>query len=256
MIMGALLALLALGFSVAVVRFWRQIFAEAEDPPEIERSATRAVDTWECRVAVHEAGHAVAAWCCTLVPEVRVATIEHKNGGGVVTFIFLEVPGPDAAWCRAVIGLAGVVAEAAVYSKWRVGGSREDIATALEQVKLAAAHEPPWERIGVRGGSVPDLQRMFSHKLSASELSCFEECWRMARKIIRSHGGDFFRLVGALLAVKTAKETQLESVLGTRHVTRLAIFVADIEKVVRGQTSVFRPRFVLPRRGRTRKEAA
>ena len=78
----------------------------------------------------------------------------------------------------------------------------------------------------------------------------------MARKIIRSHGGDFFRLVGALLAVKTAKETQLESVLGTRHVTRLAIFVADVEKAVSGQTSVFRPRFVLPRRGRTRKEAA
>src|SRR5271166_3771290 len=114
------------GLPVLVVRLWRNIFAEAEIPPEIMGSGTAAVDTQECRLAVHEAGHAVAGWCCTLVGEVAVATIEAKSGG-YVRHSYYKIDGPEAEWCEMVISLAGVVAEATVYSRWRTRGCEQDL---------------------------------------------------------------------------------------------------------------------------------
>jgi hypothetical protein len=49
--------------------------------PPLRRQPPDHWKTFQNRAAVHEAGHTVAAWCCTLVPEIGDVTIEAKTGG-------------------------------------------------------------------------------------------------------------------------------------------------------------------------------
>jgi ATP-dependent Zn protease len=234
---------------VAFARYRRHTKAVLRGPEGVVDQ--RAIDTWECRVAVHEAGHAAAAWCCTLVAAVNVATIENE-GGGVVKYSFLNIPSPDAAWCRAVISLAGVAAEAHVYARWKTRGAEGDISNALELAHAARGHAPPWERLG---GRSLDFQKMFAQKIAREDLIFLEESFHMARRILRAHGGDFFRLVSALLAMRTARELHLEPVLGRRRVARLALFGADVERVVSGESKLFKARFILPLKRHLRRAA-
>jgi len=252
-VIAALVLVTAIVIALAAVVI-RRLRARPVAPADFDREA---IDTWECRVAVHEAGHALAAWCCTLVSEVKIATIEAKHGGGTVVYAFLNLPGPDSAWCRAVISLAGVAAEAHVYARWKTHGSKEDIAAALAQAGRARDHDPPWARIGSGASSTLGFQRLFASKLHPSDEVVLEESYRMARRILRAHGGDFFRLVSALLAMRTAREAHLEPILGRRRVARLAAFGAEVERAVLGQEerSVFRARFVLPMKRWTRRAA-
>lgn len=249
MIASILLTFMALVFAFALWQWRRHRSKAVFRPASID---TRAIDTWECRVAVHEAGHAAAAWCCTLVSEVKVATIEHK-GGGVVHYAYLEVPSPAASWCRAVIALAGVAAEAHVYARWKTAGSKEDIEGALECARQARGHAPPWERLG--GKHDLGFQKMFAGKIEDEDLAILEESFHMARRILRAHGGDFFKLVSALLAMRTAREVHLEPVLGKRRAARLAVLGADVERAVSGKSVLFRPMFVLPLKRHLRRAA-
>ncbi|HYX22263.1 MAG TPA: hypothetical protein VFA98_15575, partial [Thermoanaerobaculia bacterium] len=79
--------------------------------------------------------------------------------------------------------------------------------------------------------------------------------FHMARRILRAHGGDFFRLVSALLTMRTAREAHLEPVLGVRRAARLAVLGADVERTVLGETKLFKPRFVLPLKRHFRRAA-
>lgn len=235
---------------------WRvlRMRREAASPFRVPRAA--AVDTWECRKAVHEAGHAACAWCCTLVSEVRVASIESKGGGGHVLFEYRGYPGPEGAWCQAVISFAGVVAESMVYGKWDTRGSKADLEAAFASVLDANGFEPPWERLGETGGDVPQLERMFARKPPKMTLQNLEECWRMARVIVEAHGGKFFKLVSVLLAHRTAKTLHMEEVLGKRYFEKLVAIGEEFERLVTdsGKAPIFKPRFVLPRQ--PRKKAA
>ncbi|HYX19560.1 MAG TPA: hypothetical protein VFA98_01800, partial [Thermoanaerobaculia bacterium] len=156
MIALALFLFVAIALTVAFVRYRRHTKAVVR-PEAID---AKAIDTWECRVAVHEAGHAVAAWCCTLVAEVKIATIEDKGGGGVVKYSYVPSPNPAAPWCCAVIALAGVAAEAHVYARWKTAGAHKDITDALTYVRQSRGHAPPWERLG--GKRDLGFQKMFS----------------------------------------------------------------------------------------------
>lgn len=249
MIVATLLFLVILVFAFGFWRFRRSTKAVLR-PEDFDR---KAIDTWECRVAVHEAGHAAAAWCCTLVAAVNVATIENTDGGGVVKYSFLNVPSPDAAWCRAVISLAGVAAEAHVYARWKTRGAEADISGALELAHAARGHVPPWERL--RGKNDLGFQKMFTQKIEPEDLAFLEESFHMARRILRAHGSDFFRLVSALLAMRTARELHLEPVLGRRRAARLALFGADVERVVSGESRLFKARFILPLKRHFRRAA-
>jgi len=245
-----------LGF--AVYSFETDRRKKAVSPFRVPRAA--AVDTWECRKAVHEAGHAACAWCCTLVRGVRVATIEAKGGGGHVLFEYIAYPGSDAEWCRAVIALAGVVAEAAVYGKWDTRGSKEDISDALVHVVAATDQksDPPWPRLGKDDGHVPALRRMFRNKIAPEVERNLEECWRMARVVVEAHGGKFFKLVTALLTHKTAKDFHMEEVLGARYFEKFIAAGETFERAVRqdGKASIFKPRFFMPLQVNVRRKKA
>jgi len=263
MISGIVILAFASMGTVLVVLLWRRIFAEAEIPPEVRVPGAAAVDTQECRLAVHEAGHAVAAWCCTLVSDVTVVTIEAKAKdlgagleSGLVNYSYYAIDWADGRWCKLVIALSGVCAEAMVYSRWRTTGSERDLAQALQMAEsLADGSSPPWQRLGVTSGAVPNLARAFKVKPTAAVAENLEEGYRMARRVLRSHGGAFFKVVSALLAKKSTSRADLEAALGGRYYAKLALAGAQIESVINqsGKAERFKPRFVLPGR---RKKAA
>ncbi len=259
MISGVVLVMLAASGTVLVVMLWRRIFAEAEIPPEVRVPGAASVDTQECRLAVHEAGHAGAAWCCTLVADVDLATLEHKNKeweGGLVSYSFYGLDWMEDRWCKMVITLSGVAAESMVYSRWRTYGSGPDLTKALKIAEsLASATspvEPPWRRLGVASGPAPNLARAFKTKPSHAAIENLEEGYRMARRVLRSHGGAFFKIVSMLLAKKSTSQTDIEAVLGKRYFATFALAGAHFESMVNpsGKPERFKPGFVLPARGR------
>ena len=260
MITGAVILALASAGTVLVVLLWRRVFGEAEIPPEVRVPGAATVDTQECRLAVHEAGHAVAAWCCTLVAEVTLVTIEHKTkewGGGIVNYSFYGIDWMDERWCKMVISLSGVCAEAMVYSRWRTFGSQLDLAKALALAESLAAKpiDPPWQRLGSEFGPVPDLARAFKTKPSPAAVENLAEGYRMARRVLRSHGGAFFKVVSMLLAKKSTTRSDVEELLGKRYYATFALAGAHFESIVSetGKPKRFKPGFVLPGR---RKKAA
>jgi hypothetical protein len=260
LITGVAFLAVAAVLAVAVVLIWRDVFAEAEIPPEIRVPGGAAVDTQECRLAVHEAGHAVAAWCCTLVAEVDLATIEHKDKiegweGGVVRYSFYGVNWMDDRWCKMVIALSGVAAEAMVYSRWRTTGSQADLLKALAVAESLASSknpvDPPWRRLGaIPGDRVPDLASAFRSKPSSGATGNLEEGYRMARRVLRSHGGAFFKVVSMLLAKKSTTKADIEALLGKRYFATFALAGAHFESIVNesGRPERFKPGFVLPKR--------
>jgi ATP-dependent Zn protease len=244
-----IVALSVLGFLAGVVFLANAARRLLLDDEEDRVKDSKAVDNLECRLAVHEAGHAVIAWCCTIVPSVKVATVEDPMGG-MVLYTCREPKEPEAAWCRAVIALAGVAAEAHVYGRWKTRGSEGDISKALAFVREIGPREvaPPWMKIGEAGSKVPDFGKLFHGGIGALERERMKEAYRMARKIVATHGGDYFRLVSALLAMKTTSEVHLEKILGKRRVVALSLFGADVERTVKNssESRLFKARFVLP----------
>jgi len=254
MVSAAIVIVLVALFVGAAVMFWRHISVPAEIPPEIAGSGTAAVDTPECRLAVHEAGHAVAGWCCTLVGEVSVATIEDKNGG-FVRHSYYAIGGPEAEWCEMVISFAGIAAEAMVYSRWRTRGSEGDLSRVLECAKKIGAEGQanlPWDKLGSVDGSVPDFKKMFKGELAPFVLENLEEGYRMTRCVLRSHGSRFFKMVQLLLTKKAVTRFDMERALGKRHFETLIAAGTKLESVINqnGKPQHFKPRFVLPLRRR------
>lgn len=261
MVSGLIILAVVAACAIPVAMLWRRVFvADAETPPEVRVPGAASVDTQECRLAVHEAGHAVAAWCCTLVAEVTVATIEHKGkdwSGGLVNYSYYGTDWLEGRWCKLVIALAGVAAEAMVYSRWRTSGSEIDLAQALAIAEDLAGVaggkiDPPWRRLGGNeaAGSAPDLARAFKTKPSAAAAENLEEGYRMARRVLRSHGGAFFKVVSMLLAKKSTSKTDIEALLGKRYYATFALAGAHFESIVNesGRPERFKPGFVLPLR--------
>ena len=254
MVSGAIFVLLAIAGLMFAASLWRYISTPVEISPEIARSGTAAVDTPECRLAVHEAGHAVAGWCCTLVGEVTVATIEDKSGG-FVRHSYYAIGGPEAEWCEMVISFAGVTAEAMVYSRWRTAGSEGDLSRALALAKSIDARGQerlPWDKLGSSAGPTPDFKKMFKAQLSPAVLENLEEGYRMTRQVLRSHGSRFFKMVTLLLTKRAVTRFDMERALGKRHFETLIAVGTRLESVINqnGKPEHFKPRFVLPLRRR------
>ena len=254
MVSVAIFVFLGVAGLVFAISLWRYVSTPAEIPPEIAGSGTAAIDTPECRLAVHEAGHAVAGWCCTLVGEVTVATIEDKSGG-FVRHSYYAIGGPEAEWCEMVISLAGIAAEAMVYSRWRTAGSEGDLSRALALAKSIDARGQeslPWDRLGFAAGPVPDFTKMFKAELPTAVLENLEEGYRMTRQVLRSHGSRFFKMVTLLLTKRAVTRFDMERALGKRHFETLIAVGTRLESVINqnGKPERFKPRFVLPLRRR------
>ncbi len=222
---------------LVMLGWWRLLFGgrEHRDAPSRDNQHLDALDTVECRLAVHEAGHAVTAWCCTMVTDVSI-TIEAKGGGGHVTWM-MHGDGVDETWHRLVIALAGAAAEAMIYKRSRPeNSSKYDFGRAHEYAETIGNAPAPWSD---PGGPTISFEKIYASPPSPAVRKNLESAYRMASHVIRAHGRDFYRLVSLLLAHRTVKEHDVTRILGHRAPIRLL--------------APFGARFILPRR---RKKAA
>lgn len=170
-------------------------------------------------VSVHEAGHAVAAWYCTIVGEVQTATIDPSPvmwggpflGGYVTHWILAKAT--HACWCGAVIDLAGFAAEAMVLGAARTSPSSEDLLSALDNVRHGGP-DFPWSE-GKAGEDI-DFTRYFAKGIADVEANGLRASYRMARFVLGAHEARLATLADRLRAVRTMQSKQIEAVLGPR----------------------------------------
>ena len=226
-----MIAIFVIVFVLGVVYLYA--YLDAKLPPEKpteKRSSGVPIDLPEIRTAIHEAGHAISAWCCTLV--INVETVVVKDGGheGHVRSEYFALETPKARWCHLVILLSGVAAEAMIYRRGRSAGSKKDLMTALEHAESIADESPPWKK-NVLHRSI-DFSKMYEPRPSPQTIQNLEEGYRMAKHVLCANEARFYRVVSALLAKKSLSKTDLEPLLGSRKKMRFLM--------------PFGPRFVIP----------
>lgn len=180
-------------------------------------------DTVDHRLAVHEAGHAVAVWWCTAVKCVHEVTIDSPTGGHV-SYDILSDDGADATWCRLVITLAGIAAELSVWPQFRSGASSADLAKArVEAGKIVAmgAYTPPWGPDGTRS---PAFAEMYRRELGGVERIILERGYQRAKDLIAARVKDHTRLVVFLLVDRTVNEKKIAEIFGDRAFLRVLGF--------------------------------
>lgn len=211
-------------------------FAFSGSTPKEEMSPARSrpvhADLPEVRAAIHESGHVISNWCCTLVSQVKSASIG-SGGDGRVQSIYLDLQTPSAKWCHLVIDLAGPAAEAMVYARGRNRESQRDLLSALKYAEAIGTDEPPWPKTE---GRTLDFSRLYKTPPSDAALRNLKEGYRMARRILRLNEMRVYRVASLLLAKKKISQVDLKTILGSRLRVRLLM--------------PFGAKFVLPREGK------
>lgn len=179
-------------------------------------------DTPQVRTAVHEAGHALAAWRCSKVVEIRCVTIDGPTGG----FVDYAAPPPrtaDELWCQLVIILAGIAAELAVYRTTRSGPAERDLRFARRRARMLAAlggPAPPWT-LRTKEPPAQRFERLYERPLSAGEATALRVGYDKARLLIRDSHAQHGRLVALLLHQHTLDHAAMRVLLGSRAWVRL-----------------------------------
>lgn len=163
-------------------------------------------DTEPNRIAVHEAGHAIAAWACTACREISI-DCETPTGGQVRYKIRGD---EEAIWCSLVILLAGLAAEIAVFKKAYTIPARKDLGqarTALDMLRACRVNR------GVTLMLVP-FHTFYVVPLDIYETEMMNAAYLMAQHLVSTPR--YRRLVDLLLTKKQVTETEMEKVLGLR----------------------------------------
>jgi ATP-dependent Zn protease len=212
-----LIVLLALAAGAAWERWGKPPPAPPSDEPDAPSRPARSMDT-DRNLAVHEAGHAVTAWACTMVQRIDRIDLDADEGRrGITVYDYFSHDSDDALWCSIVIGLGGVAAELMVDGKVRSGPAENDLLKARQTAaKLCArgVDTPPWGDHGhVR--SLP-LEKMYT-TLSTGERQVLDHAYRMARALVWTYRPGHTRLVKILLAERKVSEIAVVKALGPRR---------------------------------------
>lgn len=196
----------------------------SDDISEHHRSVTFVrppPDTPEVRVAVHETGHLLAAWACSAVTVVQVATTKDTlNTSGGVLFRMLPTEKPADHWCMMVIQLAGLAAEGLVFRKTSGGAFRDLTHARRHSLELEeCGYHPP-----LLSGPTIDFCKAFVPEPSGRELSILQNGYRKARQLIEEHGQLFHTCVRRLLTDRELVTHQIAEILGPRQ--HLALLLA------------------------------
>jgi ATP-dependent Zn protease len=190
------------------------------------------------RAAVHEAGHTLAAWCCTLVDTVDSVTIERPEGGHVL-YRQNVADTTEGVWCELVITLAGLAAEISEFNVIRSGESESDLQKSLASAKNLASNgstKSPWGTFSRE--KTLKFKNMY-RDLEPVHEQILAEAYTMCHEIIEAHGNKFYKLVSVLLTKKTISQSDLESVLGNRS------FINIVKSPIK--LGLFKPGFIIPR---------
>lgn len=184
---------LVLACTIAILAFVR-VRRARKQAPTLPKG--QAPDTFQYIVAVHEAGHAIAALRCPLVTSVD--RIHIAPDGGYVSYV---IRGDDVRtmWCSTVILLAGVAAEVMIYGRFRSGRAASDLAKArsLAETLVLKGFQVP---SGARARHTLDFAAMFETRPDPKVAAVLQAAYTTSRALLDKHQAQHGRLTGALLA--------------------------------------------------------
>jgi ATP-dependent Zn protease len=197
-----------------IVRLWRPV---ARRRPSVAAGE-------DGRTAVHEAGHTVVSWTCSVVYEISEVSIdprdddEEREAFTLYKVFKVQDETPRGQWCRTVMNLGGLAAEMMVYGRIRTGGSWKDLAIARRRASwLVEVGEttPPW-KLMAEGVGVPKFAEMFEEPISEEEVRVLNICWRMARAVLSAHREGHGTLAEALVKNRKVDGGGVALALGRR----------------------------------------
>lgn len=165
-------------------------------------------------IAIHEAGHLIAAWYCptvTRIYSVRAGTID-----GVVLYEVIQTSTAIAMWNDLVISVAGITAQLWVQKSARAGDSENDLVKAADLVKKLASMCVARVAFPIETSDRDSITRMYSRKFTADEAHLLEAAYLKARTILIRTEPDYYRVVNAIMTGATLDQKTLESLLGKR----------------------------------------
>lgn len=203
-----------------LVQFWHEktgkLKSSAPDASAMP-SPTPLPDTQDAKTAIHEAGHMVAAWFCTFIDDVKSARIAAT--GGTVEYTVIDTEFAPVMWCRMVIALAGVAAEARVFKRWRSIEARDDLRRARELSAYVVGTTPPWKALESKRHLV---EAAYTPALSENEAEAIRHAYAMARLLVEKHEIRLYRCAGLLLHRRTLTSADLTAAFGRRAFIRVA----------------------------------
>ena len=189
-------------------------------PPKVS-----LLDLPEVRTAVHEAGHAILAFYCTKVREIKtVSILEEMDASGKIDYK-IGWGNKACVWCCLVIGLGGIAAENMIFGKFRTRKAKQDLLNARGFAEdLEETGKPPW---GVPEGvsKAPPFESMYER--APKNCEALKIAYATARKTLERRRGEHAYLTSMLLAHKEIPGTALEKRFGSRSfLTSLGFFKA------------------------------
>lgn len=168
------------------------------------------------RILAHEAGHALAAWHCTVVDTIDVDCT--LPAGGIVRSRMsvrgasgnAQALAAEMHWCRLVITLAGIAAELRVFGTCRTLPCGEDLVLAREIVALLAAHGHDRRK---DTGLVP-FHQFYAEPLTNDEAAVLHAAYADARAIVDGPG--LLKVILLLAGSPKATDRELARALGSR----------------------------------------
>jgi hypothetical protein len=168
-------------------------------------------------LAIHEGGHTVAVWVCSMVSGFDYATIDYKVRGGWTCWMEHNWDKTaDSDWCRLVISLAGMAGEYRFSDIIRTSWSNRDLNHAWKQAsKIVLAGDPaPWDE----HEQVDFPFQQLYPDATPEHLRVIRIAWNKAIEVIDQYGNNFLRLKDLILEKTTVKEADIEPILGHRGV--------------------------------------
>jgi ATP-dependent Zn protease len=175
------------------------------------------------RFALHESGHAVADWHSPAVLTVKRLSLNPPLPGlaGYVSVTYRGETGSNVLpWERAVVKLAGLVAELKLGGKARSGEGWSDLTSALETaeaiVAVGAANNCPWTEAELANCNRVDWQRYFRKGLGENVRSVLDVAYRRTVFIVSSHAEEIRAVARLALRNGDLVTADFERLLGPK----------------------------------------
>lgn len=163
-------------------------------------------------IAVHEAGHLLAAWYCSSVVEIVEAVAEDTKGG--VLYSFLVTGSAIDLWNQLVISLAGITAELMHVKVARATSSREDLRRSVELAEVLSEQCNAKRAFPIDTTDNDNITRMFFDNFSPDVRHLLEAA-HLKTILVRTEPL-FLRAVSAIMTGAKLNHKTIEGILGPR----------------------------------------
>jgi len=182
----------------------------------------------EYRAAVHEAGHAVAAWCGhPYVVRISKITIDDGSmGEGRVEYATTKGRNgkleADRVWCDIVVSLGGIAAEMVEFNRMRSGPAKSDLEQARQSVAAlvsAGAKNPPWDvaEVAAVADGPFDMAKVYrSVSEGSEEARILNLCYDRAKYLVVRNQSLLEKVTESLLQTGVLTGISLVRIFGLR----------------------------------------